>query len=60
MVVWSRSPEQGCVKRLPVRHGGESLNVGRNHKGARNGVAAASYEAWLKNSLVLHESVRSC
>lgn len=29
MVAWSQSPEQGCVKRLTVCHGGESLNVGK-------------------------------
>ena len=29
MVAWSQSPEQGCVKRLAVCHGGESLNVGK-------------------------------
>ena len=30
MVVWSQSPEQGCVKRVPQRQGGEILNVGLN------------------------------
>lgn len=30
MAAWSQSPEQGCVKRVPLCQGGEILNVKLN------------------------------